>query len=69
MIDGEKLRKLREAAGLTQTDLAKAVGVTIQFISRAESGRKELSLSVAAAVARELGCKVDDFLRDIKEAI
>lgn len=63
MIDGRKLRELREAAGLTQEQLAEAVGVARPLITRAETGAKELSLAVAAAVARELGCKIDDFVR------
>lgn len=63
MIDGRKLRELREAAGLTQEQLAEAVGVARPLITRAETGAKELSLAVAAAVARELKCKIDDFVR------
>lgn len=62
MIDGKKLRALREARGMTQEQLASAVGVARPIITRAETGAKELSLAVAAAVARELGCKVDDLL-------
>lgn len=62
MIDGKKMRSLREARGMTQEQLASAVGVARQIITRAETGAKELSLAVAAAVARELGCKVDDLL-------
>lgn len=34
----EKLLALRKGAGLTQNDLAKKVGVTIQTISRWENG-------------------------------
>ena len=63
MIDGKKMRALREARGMTQEQLAEAVGVARPIITRAETGAKELSLAVAAAVARELGCKVDDLLR------
>lgn len=64
MIDGKKLRELRESAGLTQEELANRVGVVRAFIARAELGTKDLSLSVAASVAKELGCKVDDFLKE-----
>lgn len=63
MIDGKKLRDLREAANISQVELAEAVGVTQPCIQRAENGTKDLSLAVAASVARVLGCKIDDFVR------
>lgn len=64
MIDGKKLRELREAAQLTQEELADRVGVCRTMITRAEIGSKDLSLGAAAAVARVLGCKIDDFVRN-----
>ena len=63
MIDGKRFRELREAAMLTQEELADRVGVARPVITRAESEIKDLSLGVAAAVARELGCRIDDFIR------
>lgn len=63
MIDGRKLKALREAANLTQVELAQRVGVTHAVIVRAENSTKDLSLGVAAAVAKVLGCRIDDFIR------
>lgn len=37
---GEKLRKAREERGLSQTDVAKEIGVKSAFISSVEKGSK-----------------------------
>jgi putative transcriptional regulator len=47
-----KLPALREAHGLTQGDLAVAVGVSRQTINSVERGRFEPSLSLALVIAR-----------------
>ena len=54
-----RLREVREAAGLTQADLAARVGVSKQSISDLELGEKVPSLERAAAIARVLGQTVD----------
>ena len=46
------LPALREARGLTQGDLAAAVGVSRQTINSVERGRFEPSLSLALVIAR-----------------
>lgn len=56
------LRRAREAAGLTQTDLGVAVGVTPQMINRIEAGTKLPSLPLTAAIAEALGTTVDELL-------
>ena len=66
MIDGEKFAKLRKQAGLTQPELAQRIGVSTQVLWRAENEMKDLSLSVAAIAAHEMGCKVDDFLKAVR---
>ena len=54
-----RLRDAREAAGLTQAELATQVGITKQSISDFEVGDKVPSLPTAAAIARVLGSTVD----------
>lgn len=64
-LSAAKLRALRERAGLTQTDVAKAVGIARPNYVRMETGRNtNPKLNVAQAVARAIGCRVDDLLAD-----
>ena len=61
---GENIKRIREAAGLSQTELAKRVFVTRSMICRLESNTKTPSLLLAKELARVLKCSVDDFLKD-----
>jgi len=52
---GQKIRRLREAAGLQQADLARAAGVTQGYIALLERGqRKNPSLQVLRRIAKRL---------------
>lgn len=51
------LRELRKKAGLTQQELADAIGITEQAIGHYEVGRRQLSVSIAKKIAKVLGCK------------
>lgn len=53
------LKELREAAGLTQRQLAELVGVTDQTISNLERGATKPTLDTARALARVLGVAVE----------
>ena len=59
---GEKLRAAREAAGLTQTQLADKVGVQQRDISRWETGRREPGVLIVKKMAQALGCSMDDLV-------
>ena len=64
---GHRLRSAREAAGLSQTELARRMGANRVTVTRVESGEKtpELGWLYQAAVA--IGCKpskVDERLTD-----
>jgi transcriptional regulator with XRE-family HTH domain len=50
-----RLRELREAAGLTQHDLAKKIGVHVDAVARWEQGRREPSWTTVLALAGALG--------------
>ena len=53
---GPRLKEIRTAAGLTQTQLAVKVGSTQAYISGLESGKKrEPSLALAIRIADALG--------------
>jgi transcriptional regulator with XRE-family HTH domain len=52
---GEKLRALREAADMTQQDLADRVGVRWESVSRWERGTREPAWSDVLKLAEALG--------------
>lgn len=52
---GQQIRDARKEMGLTQTVLAKKIGVKQQMISRIESGRENASLITLKKIADKLG--------------
>jgi len=54
------IRDLRTERGLTQADLADAVGVTRQTVIAIEQGKYSPSLEMAFQIARELGAPLTD---------
>lgn len=67
-INPDRLRELRDHAGLSQADLAKALDVDTSLISRWEKGAREPSLSQLMAIARTLGVTLDYLLHGRLEA-
>jgi putative transcriptional regulator len=57
------IRELRTARGVTQAELAIAVGVTRQTIIAIEQGRYSPSLEMAFLIARTLGARLDEVFR------
>ena len=51
---GEALRAARESLGLKQSDLAAVLGVSAQFLSQVEKGRKTLTREKQLAAAAYL---------------
>ena len=60
------IRELREAASMTQADLAAEVDVARQTIIAIEKGRYDLSLSLAFRIADAFGKSVEDVFRPKK---
>ena len=58
----EKLKAAREAAGLTQVELAEKVGCKQKDISRWENGNREPVASTLKKLAQALGCSMDDLV-------
>jgi len=54
------VRRRREAAGLSQADLADAVGVSRQTINAIERDRYDPSLELALELADFFDCRVED---------
>jgi putative transcriptional regulator len=58
-----RLRALRESAGMTQADLAAALGVSRQTIISIEQGRYSPSLDLALRLARLFGRPVEELFQ------
>lgn len=56
---GEKIRELRRRNGKTQEDLAKALGVTCQAISRWEAGGGYPDMEILPSIANYFGVSID----------
>ena len=61
---GRNIKQCRAALGLTQAQLAAAVGVTPGAVGQYEIGANRPSLKTALALAAALGCTVDDLYRE-----
>ena len=57
-----RIRELREAQGLTRAELSQLAHVGYQALAKWEAGSNEISLAMAAKIARALGVKVSDLL-------
>ena len=66
---GYKVKQARIKAGITQEQLAEAVGVGVTHISHLETGSGTVSLKVFIAIANCLDCSADELLcKEIKTA-
>lgn len=59
---GERLRQLRQEAGLSLRDLARRVGVTFPHLSKVEAGRERPSADLLTKVAAALDADPDELL-------
>lgn len=59
---GEKLKAARLAAGMTQGQLAEAVGVSQRDISHWETGHREPGVLIVKEIAQALGCTMEDLV-------
>lgn len=66
-IIGERVRRLREARGLTQLQLANAASMTSANISRLENGLQLPRANTALALARALGVEPQDLVGSIQK--
>ena len=62
MTVGERIRRARQSVGATQSDIAKALGVTRTAVSKLEAGARSLSAHEAVLVAGFLDVPIEDVL-------
>ncbi len=59
-----KLKSLREAAGLTQRQLAERAGLHLGAIFKIEQGGREPAWATVQALVRALGVSCEEFMND-----
>lgn len=64
---GQRIRKFRKAANLSQEQLAEQIGISVTHMSHIETGNTKLSLPVFVEIARVLSVQTDALLYDTPE--
>ncbi|WP_080580048.1 helix-turn-helix domain-containing protein [Sinorhizobium fredii] len=59
---GSRIRHFRQAHGLSQTDLASAIGVTFQQMQKYEKGQNRISTSALILICKTLGITPNDVI-------
>lgn len=57
-----RIRAARKGRGISQRDLARAVGVAQSTLSRIERGKRRVSVDRLVAIARALGVRPSDMM-------
>ena len=64
MLNGSKVRALREAEGITLKELANAAGVTEVLMSFIERNLRDANSTVLVRIAKKLGVNANEILKD-----
>lgn len=64
-----RLKEIRKSSGLTQSDLAVAVGVQQNTISQWENGERLVRSDKLPKLAQILGCTIDALFADSTEEV
>ena len=62
---GERIRDLRKERGWRQIDLAEQAGISENYVSDLEVGRKEICLRTLQVVAQAFGLRPADLLKNL----
>ena len=63
----KELREQKPTLGISITQLAEDIGVSISYISMLEKGKIKPSMTIAFKLAKYFKCRVDDIFEDIKK--
>lgn len=63
------LKETRQKHGVTQVDLAKQLGVPQSFVSKYESGERQLDILELRQICQLIGISFDNFVRQLDEKI
>lgn len=60
---GDKIRKLRKEAGISQEQLAERLGTKHTQVGRIERGEANSTIKMLGKIARELGIAINDLMK------
>ena len=63
MVNGQKIRELREAEQLTVTELAREVGCSQAQLTYIEQGYKQPGVALLKRIADKFGCTMDELVQ------
>lgn len=61
---GQRIRKYRKIANMSQEQLAECVGISVTHMSHIETGNTKLSLPVLVSIANALNVSTDTLIHD-----
>lgn len=62
---GENIKTRRQAAGMTQEELARAIGTGRSMVAQIERGSKVPNMMLGRDIARALGCGMEKLLEEV----
>ena len=62
---GTHIKQIRQKMGLTQNQVAEALGVTPGYISNVENNRTAMSLRILIYYAKLVGCSLDSLVGNL----
>ena len=65
----DTLREVRQAAGMTQVELAKKLGQTQSFVSKLENGQARLDVIQLRTICHVLGTTLPAFVRKLEKQL
>jgi transcriptional regulator with XRE-family HTH domain len=63
------LKEIRQKNGITQVQLAQKLGVPQSFVSKYESGERQLDILELRRICHFIGISFNDFVRQLEEKI
>jgi transcriptional regulator with XRE-family HTH domain len=67
MTIGERIKRLREALGISQRELARRAGVHMETIQKLEAGtQRDVTIRIALRLCKGLGVSIEALTRDIE---
>lgn len=62
---GRRIRQLRRRVGVSQAELADAIGLSFQQLQKYETGANRISISTLVLIARHLAVPVTALVQDL----
>lgn len=60
---GENLKRIRTEKGITQSDIAKSLGVSRGFVSNIENGKRNPTLSTISRLAKAVDVPTEELFK------